>query len=650
MGDVDHGTAQVKGASDVRSGGLAPGTELGGYTVRRLLGRGAMGAVYEAVDDGGTAVALKVLHAHLDTDPVARQRLTREVSALQRLRHPAVARVLDAELDGEGAFVVTELIDGRTLEAEVDEGGPLDAVDLYELADQLAAALEAVHLAGVVHRDLKPSNVMITANGPVLIDFGIAAALGDGGTTTSALTSPGFVIGTPGYLAPELIAGGDPSPESDWWSWAALLAFAATGRSPFGVRPTDLVLRRSREGRADLVGLPARTARALAGALQADPSVRFGPTQVARALRRDSEEAAFAATLAGDPLAGSDEATQRIVVNPDGGTDREGTRVVGAPTMLVGAPTELVAVTGATEVVPGPAADGEAGHTNGVPAHDGLTQLVPTTTGAVPAVTGGVPVVTGGIPAVTGAIPVGEVRYRPYEAIASETGDLDDDLDDTPAAPPEPYRRKPLRRRAGTVLSFAVPLVVLAATRPGLAFAALAGLIVLCRIAGHMWASLHDRREAFGAKRGSDGVLAVVKAPWHAFAGVVGAIPQLLVAGCVGVLLVVGGFWFFGPGRVILMPRPDIEARAVGGMNETIVFCGVLALAMLVTVLVAWFGPAGQTGRDGARVMLRTFAPGWIGAAVVIALCLVAAWLLAAPLLQPAPVIDWWPFSGPPSL
>ena len=635
MGDVDPRGERENGAPDVHRGGLPVGAELGGYTVRGMLGRGAMGAVYEAVDGGGTAVALKVLHAHLDADPVARQRLTREVAALQRLRHPAVARVLDAELDGEGAFVVTELIEGRTLEDEVDQGGPLDAVDLFELADQLAAALEAVHLAGVVHRDLKPSNVMITQNGPVIIDFGIAAALGDAAT---ALTSPGLVIGTPGYLAPELIGGADPTPESDWWSWAALLAFAATGRPPFGVRPTDLVLRRSREGRADLVGLPARTARALAGALQADPGVRFGPTQVAQALRRDAEEAAFAAELADAPLAGSAEATQRIVVNPGGGTDREGTRVVGAPTMLVGAPTALVpAATGETAVVTSGAATTAA------------------TTGAVPAITGAIPV---------GEVPVGEVRYRPYAEIADDGGDLDrdlggdvvgGDLDLTDPAPEPvegagPYQRAPLRRRTGTVLAFAVPLMVLAATRPGAAFAAFAGLVVLCRIAGHAWDSLHERREAFGARRRSDGLLAVAKAPWHAVAGVIGAVPQLLVAGCVGVLLVVGGFWLFGPGRVILAPRPDIEARAVGGMNETVVFCALLAFTMLATVLTGWFGPAGRTGRTGARVLLKTFAPGWVGAAVVVVACLVVAWILGGPLLADPPVIHWWPVSGPPTL
>lgn len=263
--------------------GPAAGTQIGGYTVVRQIGSGAMGAVYRAEDDGGNAVALKMLHRHLD-DPAARERLRREARALQGLRHPAVARVLDAELDGPEAFIVTELVEGPTLEEEIDERGPLDARDLFELADQLADALEAVHGTGVVHRDLTPSNVLIARTGPVLIDFGLAQGPGD-----ARATRTGFVMGTPGYLAPELLDGAEPGPDTDWWSWAAVLAFSGTGRAPFGVRPTELVLRRSRHGQADLDGLPARTRRALDAALRAVPAERWGPTEVARALKAESE-------------------------------------------------------------------------------------------------------------------------------------------------------------------------------------------------------------------------------------------------------------------------------------------------------------------------------------------------------------------------
>jgi hypothetical protein len=237
-------------------------------------------------------------------------------------------------------------------------------------------------------------------------------------------------------------------------------------------------------------------------------------------------------------------------------------------------------------------------------------------------------------------VPVGEGRYQPYQAIPG----------DEPYEPPPPelYVRPPRRARTGTLAAFLAPLVVLGATRPGLAFVALAGLVVLCRIAGTASDSLHARRERYGAPRRSDAVVAGLRFPWHAIAGALGAIPQLLVAGCVGVLTVIAGFWLLGDGRLILLPRTDVAARAVGGMNATIVFCGVLALAALVAALTAWFGPAGRTGREGARVLLGTFAPGWLGAAVVVAACLVAAWILSRGLLDMPPVIDPWPFTELP--
>ncbi|HEY5515123.1 MAG TPA: serine/threonine-protein kinase, partial [Pengzhenrongella sp.] len=263
--------------------GLEPGSEIGGYRIVEPLGSGGMGTVYRAVDGGGTAVALKLLHPHIGADPVARDRLRREVAALQRLRHPAVAAVLDAEADSTEAFVVTELVDGPNLEEHVRATGPVSAVELVQLADGLRDVLEAVHAAGVVHRDLKPSNVLVTAGGPVLIDFGIAQAADD-----VRVTSNNLVVGTPGYLAPELLADAEPSALSDWWGWAAVLAFAATGRPPFGTRPMDAVLARSRAGDVDVVGLGPLTAGALRAALDPDPSLRALPEDVVA----DLEEAA----------------------------------------------------------------------------------------------------------------------------------------------------------------------------------------------------------------------------------------------------------------------------------------------------------------------------------------------------------------------
>ncbi|WP_166850633.1 serine/threonine-protein kinase [Isoptericola sp. BMS4] len=615
MGEVD--TVRVPGSG--QDAGLPAGAEVGGYTVVRALGRGAMGAVYEAVDGGGHAVALKVLHAHVDADPAGRERLRREAAALQRLRHPAVAQVLDAELDGPYAFVVTELVDGVTLEDEVDARGPLDAADLFSLADQLADALEAVHAAGVVHRDLKPSNVMVTAAGPVLIDFGIAQGPGDARTT-----STGFVMGTPGYIAPDLLDGGDPAEHTDWWSWAALLAFAATGRSPFGVRPTELVLRRSREGRADLVGLPSRTARALAGALQADPGVRWGPTDVVRAMRRDLDDA-LAASAEGPPA--DADATQRIVQGDE-------TQRVGLPTQAVGG----AAAAGAAAVPPPPPPPpaSYAPATGATPAVDPGDPGDPTQTmtalerDRLAAQDGG-----------TRALPVGDVRYKGYEELVQEL----------PAEPraPEPYVRPEHPRRPGSAFALALPLVALAATRPLIAFGVLLVIVVVCRMVATSGDALHRRRERRGV-RGSDGVVATLLFPWHALVGALGVIPAALVGACAAGLAVLASWWLFGAGHLIVVPRTDIEARSVGGMNEDIVFNALLALAMVIALAATWFGPAGRTAREGGRALLARVAPGRWGALAFVVVCLVVTGALAAPLLDAAPTITWWPLEGPPEV
>ena len=232
--------------------GLAPGSEVGGYRIVAPLGSGGMGAVYRAVDGGGGEVALKLLHPHVGADAAARERLRREVAALQRLRHPGVAAVLDAEADSTEAFIVTELVDGENLARHVREHGPLAGSALADLAGGLFEVLDAVHAAGVVHRDLKPSNVVLTAERPVLIDFGIAQGLDD-----APLTSTGVVLGTPGYLAPELLDGAEPDESSDWWGWATVLAFAATGRDPFGARPLEAV-EEIRQERQEAGGLEPR--------------------------------------------------------------------------------------------------------------------------------------------------------------------------------------------------------------------------------------------------------------------------------------------------------------------------------------------------------------------------------------------------------
>ncbi|MDR0432709.1 MAG: serine/threonine protein kinase [Bifidobacteriaceae bacterium] len=263
---------------------LPAGTELGGYLLGEVLGSGGMGTVYRAVDADGATVALKLLHPALAADPDSRRRLRREVEVLQRVRCPGVARVVDAEVEGAEAFVVTEFVDGQTLSSTVAADGVYEGEELAELAEALAATLSEVHRAGVIHRDLKPGNVMISPNGPVLIDFGIAQS-----DEATRLTGTGFVIGTPGFVAPELIAGGEPTQASDDWGLAAALAFAATGRMPFGEGRFDVVFGRVASGRADVAGLRPDVADALLAAMRPNPADRLTASSLAAALRHAAD-------------------------------------------------------------------------------------------------------------------------------------------------------------------------------------------------------------------------------------------------------------------------------------------------------------------------------------------------------------------------
>ncbi|WP_083200623.1 serine/threonine protein kinase [Trueperella bernardiae] len=235
---------------------------IGGYRIVKRIGSGGMSFVYQAVDADGRDVALKLLHPELAADPRSRERLRREVAMLQRVRGKYVAQILDAETDEEEIFLVTELIDGPTLDQDVRDSGRYEGADLVELGQELAAALESIHDQGVLHRDLKPSNVMMGEEGPVLIDFGIAQ-LGD----DLRMTQTGALTHTPGFCDPVVVRGGDPDADADWWALAAVLAFAATGQAPFGVGNSPAVMHRVVVGEADLPGLAPEVERAFRAAL-----------------------------------------------------------------------------------------------------------------------------------------------------------------------------------------------------------------------------------------------------------------------------------------------------------------------------------------------------------------------------------------------
>jgi len=242
---------------------------LGDYRLLDRIGEGGMGVVFLARDRGHRTVALKVLRSGVAGDPIARRRLAREVETMRRVRSPNVAEVIDADLDGDMPYIVTRFVPGRTLDDVVTQDGPLRGQALASLASGLAEALVAVHAAGVVHRDVKPGNVMLFQGTPVVIDFGIAQ-----GPDATRLTMTGMFMGTPGFLAPEVIEGRPSTEASDVHAWGATVAFAATGRPPFGAGPYEGIFYRIVNGQADLAGIPAALLPLLAASLARDPAHR----------------------------------------------------------------------------------------------------------------------------------------------------------------------------------------------------------------------------------------------------------------------------------------------------------------------------------------------------------------------------------------
>src|SRR5690606_15105920 len=254
--------------------GRRAGERIGGYTLAERLGGGGFGEVYLGESGDGRRVAVKFLHAAWADDADMRRRFAAEVEQARRVSGLCIAPVGDADLESPRPWIASEYIDAHTPAAAVAAGAPRSGAGLHRLAVSTATALAAIHGAGVVHRDLKPENILLAADGPRVIDFGIARAV-----EATSVTASG-VIGTVGYMAPEQLEGERLTPAVDVFAWGAVVVFAATGRDAFAAPSQAARIARVLSGEPDTAGIGDPLLSVIRSCLEKDPARR--PT--ARAL------------------------------------------------------------------------------------------------------------------------------------------------------------------------------------------------------------------------------------------------------------------------------------------------------------------------------------------------------------------------------
>jgi Protein kinase domain len=608
---------------------------LGPYCLLERIGEGGMGVVYMARDANGQTVALKVLRSVAAEEPMARRRLAREVETMRRVRSPYVAAVVDADLAGGMPYIVTRYVPGRTLEEVVTEDGPLPPPALLRLAYGLADALTAVHAAGVVHRDLKPSNVMLLDELPVIIDFGIAQ-----GPDATRLTMTGMFMGTPGYLAPEVIEGQPSSEASDIHAWGATVAFAATGRPPFGSGSYEAVFYKIVNGQADLIGVPKPLLPLVVAALARDPGLRPPAAQLsAQAAALDPDVLAQSAVLSGDAAAGpftAVPATSADVAPGAAAQDGDGLAKPGGEDGLPGVPGVVLAPAdplGAAGVVLGPAdPPGGAGVVLG-PADPAAGS--PTANGAGAAgpglkSPGTNPMVVRRPSAADFADMLPPVQYEPGPSRRPRPAPR------APRGPVQPAAKNPFAPRApradaakkarwpsAMVAATLVVGVAISVILPLVGALGVLALIVALRAGDLAQQRAVQRRSVRGARRG-DQVLVAAMFPWYLVRSLLSCLllaPFALAAGVVvgGVAIAIApghhlpravavaigtivAFYGFGPGSA--RPRRQLNrlfgAVATNRAVQAVALAGMTALALAaIAAAVSWpslYWPAGAPG------------------------------------------------------
>ncbi|WP_131747171.1 serine/threonine-protein kinase [Frankia sp. Cppng1_Ct_nod] len=243
---------------------------IGPYRVFGRLGEGGMGVVYFGQAPDGRFVAVKVVASRHARDEDFLLRFRHEGDHARRVPRFCTAEVLDVDVTAQPPYLVTEYIDGPTLQEAVRSGGPLRKAELDQLAVAMVTALSAIHGAGLVHRDLKPGNVLLSRMGPRVIDFGIARTM----EASAGLTATGVVVGTGSYMAPEQHMGDGATPASDVFAWGGVMAYAASGHAPFGNGPPHMIAYRVVHGEPDMVALDPPLREAVTAALRKNPAHR----------------------------------------------------------------------------------------------------------------------------------------------------------------------------------------------------------------------------------------------------------------------------------------------------------------------------------------------------------------------------------------